>query len=56
MNSIEAALADLTLQDVSNYNVTAKRCEVSRTTLSRFDISCKKADDLAAYEKYFQLV
>ena len=35
MDSIEAALADLKLQETLNYTVTAKKYRVDRTTLSR---------------------
>ena len=35
MDSIEAALADLKLQETPNYTVTAKKYGVDRTTLSR---------------------
>ncbi len=35
MASIEAALADLALQDSSNYTATAKKFNINRSTLSR---------------------
>jgi len=35
MTSIEAALADLALQDSSNYTATAKKFNINRSTLSR---------------------
>jgi len=35
MTSIEAALADLALQESSNYTATAKKFNVNRSTLSR---------------------
>ena len=30
--------------------------ELTSSFLSEFDMSCKQTDNLAAYEKYFQLV
>jgi len=35
MTSIEAALADLALQDSFNYTATAKKFNINRSTLSR---------------------
>ena len=35
MTSIEAALADLALQDSPNYTATAKKFNINRSTLSR---------------------
>ena len=35
MDSIDAALADLKLQDTPNYTATAKKFNIDRTTLSR---------------------
>jgi len=35
MTSIETALADLALQDSSNYTATAKKFNINRSTLSR---------------------
>jgi len=47
MASIEAALADLALQDSSNYTATAKKFNINRITLSRrhrsITVSMKKS-------------